>query len=99
MTSKHRVKNLPPADSLQPAVCSNPVYVNTILWEMSAEQCQSLFPSELHANELEGSLVVQTSFNSEDHERAAQAIINHRNEAKIYSAQGTIETIAEMLSE
>ena len=26
MTSKHRVKNLPPADSLQPAVCSNPVY-------------------------------------------------------------------------
>ena len=24
--SKHRVKNLPPADSLQPAVCSNPVY-------------------------------------------------------------------------
>ena len=75
------------------------IEVNTILWEMSAEQCQSLFPSELHANELEGSLVVQTSFNSEDHERAAQAIINHRNEAKIYSAQGTIETIAEMLSE
>ena len=27
------------------------------------------------------------TFNSEDHERAAQAIINHRNEAKIYSRQ------------